>query len=77
MRRFYYDTAAAADAIHIGILKMIVPTSQIVFGSDYPWAEPSRIAAGLLTSGLTPQELQAVYRDNAFKLMPELLGQSN
>ncbi len=71
-RRFYYDTAAAADAIHIGILKMIVPSSQIVFGSDYPWVEPARIAAALQTSGLTPQELQAVYRENAFKLMPEL-----
>ncbi|MCC6193420.1 MAG: amidohydrolase [Burkholderiales bacterium] len=73
-RRFFYDTAAAADGIHIGILKMIVPTSQIVFGSDYPWGDPARIAGGLQTSGLTPQELQAVYRDNAFRLMPELRG---
>ena len=71
-RRFYYDTAAAADAIHMGILKMIVPSSQIVFGSDYPWAEPARIAAGLQNSGLTAAELQAVYRDNAFGVMPEL-----
>lgn len=73
-RRFYYDTAAAADAVHIGILKMIVPTSQIVFGSDYPWVEPHRISAGLQTSGLTPEELRAVYRDNAFQLMPHLRG---
>jgi 6-methylsalicylate decarboxylase len=71
-RRFYYDTAAAADAIHIGILKMIVPPSQIVFGSDYPWVEPAKIAAGLETSGLTPQELQAVYRGNALQMMPKL-----
>lgn len=71
-RRFFYDTAAAADAIHMGTLKMIVPMSQVVFGSDYPWAEPTRITAGLQSSGLTPAELQAVYRDNAFGLMPEL-----
>ncbi|MGH7186729.1 MAG: amidohydrolase family protein, partial [Pseudomonadota bacterium] len=71
-RRFYYDTAAAADAIHIGILKLVVPSSQIVFGSDYPWADPARIAAGLQTAGLSPQELLAIYRENAFKLMPEL-----
>lgn len=69
-RRFHYDTAAAADAVHMGILKMVVPNSQILFGSDYPWVEPAKIAQGLESSGLTPQELQAVYRDNAFRLMP-------
>ncbi|EHP44689.1 twin-arginine translocation pathway signal protein [Cupriavidus basilensis OR16] len=64
-RRFFYDTAAAADAIHMGILKLVVPPTQIVFGSDFPWVEPVKIAAGLESSGLTPQDLQAVYRDNA------------
>ena len=68
-RRFYYDTAAAADAIHMGTLKMIVPNSQILFGSDYPWAEPAKIAQGLEKSGFTPRELQAVYRDNALKML--------
>ncbi|MFZ4286452.1 amidohydrolase family protein [Variovorax sp. HJSM1_2] len=69
-RRFYYDTAAAADAVHMGILKMIVPTSQIVFGSDFPWVEPAKIAEGLERSGLSASELQAIYRDNARALMP-------
>jgi len=73
-RRFYYDTAAAADAVHMGILKMMVPTSQIVFGSDYPWVEPHRIAQGLESAGLTPQELRAIYRDNAMQLVPQLRG---
>ncbi|WP_427307004.1 amidohydrolase family protein [Cupriavidus sp. H39] len=74
-RRFFYDTAAAADAIHMGILKLVVPPTQIVFGSDYPWVEPAKIVAGLQTSGLTAQELQAVLRDNAFRVMPELRQQ--
>lgn len=65
LRRFYYDTAAAADAVHMGILKMVVPTSQIVFGSDFPWVEPARIVEGLEKSGLSASELQAIYRDNA------------
>jgi predicted TIM-barrel fold metal-dependent hydrolase len=74
LRRFYYDTAAAADAVHMGILKLVVPTTQIVYGSDYPWGDPVRITAGLQASGLTPAELQAVFRDNAFVLMPSLKG---
>ncbi|MNV86391.1 Amidohydrolase [compost metagenome] len=49
----------------MGILKMIVPTSQIVFGSDFPWVEPARIVEGLEKSGLSASELQAIYRDNA------------
>lgn len=58
----------------MGILKMIIPNSQILFGSDYPWAEPAKIAAGLQASGLTAEELRAVYRENALKLMPQLRG---
>lgn len=68
-RRFYYDTAAAADAVHMGILKMIVPHSQILFGSDYPWVEPARIAKGLEQSGFTADELKAIYRTNALKML--------
>ena len=68
-RRFYYDTAAAADAVHMGILKMIVPNSQILFGSDYPWVEPAKIAQGLEGAGFTPRELQAIYRENAVKML--------
>ena len=68
-RRFYYDTAAAAAAVHMGILKMIVPNSQILFGSDYPWVEPAKIAQGLEGAGFTPRELQAIYRENAVKML--------
>ncbi|MDE1925840.1 MAG: amidohydrolase, partial [Burkholderiales bacterium] len=68
-RRFYYDTAAAADAIHMNILKMIVPTTQILFGSDFPWVDPARIAAGLETAGLSADELKAIYRGNASRVL--------
>ena len=30
LRRFYYDTAAASDTLHIGILKLAVSMSQIL-----------------------------------------------
>ena len=70
-RRFYYDTAAAADAVHMGILKMMVPSTQILFGSDYPWVEPAKIAQGLETSGLTQQELESVYRTNALRMFAQ------
>ncbi len=70
LRRFYYDTAAAADPLHIGILKLAVPISQIVFGTDFPWGGPVNIAEGLRKSGLTAAELRAIDRENGVKLVP-------
>ena len=72
LRRFYYDTAAAADPLHIGILKLAIPTTQILFGTDLPWGVPANIAEGLKNSGLTAPELRAIDRENGLKLVPRL-----
>ena len=37
LRRFYYDTAQVANAVTIRALANLVPVSQIVFGTDYPY----------------------------------------
>lgn len=70
LRRFYYDTASASDPVHIAQVKMVVGASQIVFGTDFPWGRPSRIAAELERSGLTAEELAGVDRENALKFLP-------
>jgi predicted TIM-barrel fold metal-dependent hydrolase len=72
LRRFYYDTAAANDSLHIGILKLAVPNSQILFGTDYPWGNAGNIAAGLQKTSLTAAELRAIDRGNALKIWPKL-----
>ena len=72
LRRFFYDTAAANDSLHIGILKLAVPTSQILFGTDYPWGNAGNIAAGLQKANLSPAELRAIDRENALKIWPSL-----
>jgi len=72
LRRFYYDTAAASDTLHLGILKLAVPTSQILFGTDYPWGNPAAMAQSLRRSGLDAKELLAIERENAVKIWPSL-----
>jgi predicted TIM-barrel fold metal-dependent hydrolase len=72
LRRFYYDTAAANDSLHMGILKLAIPISQVLFGSDYPWGSAAATAAGLQRSGLTAAELRAIYRENALRIFPKL-----
>jgi predicted TIM-barrel fold metal-dependent hydrolase len=69
LRRFYYDTAASANPVNIQSLKMLVGTSQIVFGTDHPFGNSSNIAAALQKVGLTADELRGIDRDNAVRMM--------
>jgi 6-methylsalicylate decarboxylase len=71
IRRFYYDTAGSANPVQMQSLKLLVPASQIVFGTDFPFANPAATVAGLETSGFTQEELRGVYRGNAAKFLPK------
>lgn len=71
LRRFYYDTAAATDPVHLGLLKMVVPSTQIVFGTDVPWGTPANIVASLQRSGLSAEELRGVDRENGLRILPK------
>src|SRR5438874_4456613 len=71
VRRFYYDTAGAANPIQIQSLKLLVPSSQIVFGTDFPFGNVSATAAGMQSCGLSAAELRGVLRDNALKFLPK------
>ena len=71
VRRFYYDTAGSANPVQMQSLKLLVPTSQIVFGTDFPFANPSATVTGVDASGFTAQELRGIYRENALKFLPK------
>src|SRR5262245_1002568 len=71
VRRFYYDTAGSANPVQMQSLKLLVPTAQIVFGTDFPFANPSATVTGVDASGFTPQELRGIYRENALKFLPK------
>ena len=71
VKRFYYDTAGSANYVQIQALKLLVPDSQILFGTDFPFGNPAGTVAGLQASGLKAEELQAIYRDNAVRILPQ------
>jgi len=52
-------------------LKSFVGVSQILFGSDYPFGDPAQVARGMEHCGFTVEELRAIDRDNALKLLPK------
>ncbi len=71
LRRFYYDIAQSFQAPTLLGLKKLVPLSQIVFGSDYPFRTIEEHVKGLRESGVfNTSELRAVERDNALHLLP-------
>jgi predicted TIM-barrel fold metal-dependent hydrolase len=71
LRRFYYDTAQSTNPPLMQALKLLVPTSQIVFGTDFPFANGGAQLAGLQSCGLSAAELRGIYRDNAIRMMPQ------
>jgi predicted TIM-barrel fold metal-dependent hydrolase len=72
LRRFYYDTAGSTNPIQMTALRQLIGMSQIVFGTDFPFGRSANIAAGLEESGVfNAEELRAVDRGNALKLLPK------
>jgi predicted TIM-barrel fold metal-dependent hydrolase len=71
LRRFYYDTAQIANAVTIRALADLVPTSQIVFGTDYPYRTAAEHVAGLAKAFDGPT-LRAIERDNALRILLNL-----
>lgn len=71
LKRYYYDTAQVANAVTISALAKLVPTSQIVFGTDFPYRTAAEHVRGLATA-FGAEDLKAIDRDNAVRLMPRL-----
>jgi predicted TIM-barrel fold metal-dependent hydrolase len=70
LRRFYYDTAQAAMAPPMAALKRVVPVSQILFGTDYPYRTAAEHVEELRASKVfNAKELAAIEHDNAAKLL--------
>ena len=71
VRRFHYDTAGSANPVQLQSLKLLVPASQIVFGTDTPLASLPATVVGVRTSGLNVEEQRGVYRENLLAILPE------
>jgi predicted TIM-barrel fold metal-dependent hydrolase len=74
LKRFYYDLAGAANPGAIASLLKLVSTSQVLFGTDFPPGGSSVTYTKALTEiGMFSQnDLRAIDRDNALRLLPRL-----
>src|SRR3954468_17223822 len=71
LQRFYYDTAQIANAVTIDALVKLVPVSQVVFGSDYPYRTSEEHVKGL-AGRFNAADLKMIERDNALRILTRL-----
>ena len=73
-KKFFYDTAGAANRGAIASLLELVGTSHVLFGTDFPPGGTNlAVAKALADLGFfTAADLRAIERDNAVRLLPRL-----
>ncbi len=72
LKRLYFDTANGAWAGAMAGLLTLVPFSQIMFGSDFPYFTAAMTAAGLARFGYSERRMAAIDSGTALKLLPRL-----
>jgi predicted TIM-barrel fold metal-dependent hydrolase len=74
IRKLFYNTAQSADPENLGALLNLVPDTQILFGTDYPYLQPPVTIEPMKDLGFDAERMQAIARDNALRLFPRLRG---
>ena len=69
LKRFYYDTAQAANPIAMASLTQLIDVSHIVYGTDYPYRTGLEHVKGL-SKIFNAAELRAIDRENALRILP-------
>jgi 6-methylsalicylate decarboxylase len=70
LRGFFYDTAQAANPLALGTLLKLVPSTQILFGSDAPWRDQMEQLRAIEAMRLGPSVTEAIRQGNARRLLP-------
>ena len=74
LKRFYYDTAQASHRHAMSSIRELVDVSQLLFGTDFPFRNAGDHVRGLRDCGFSADELQAIERGNAERLLPRWRG---
>jgi predicted TIM-barrel fold metal-dependent hydrolase len=71
-KKLYYDVANGTSPSPLAALTDLVPQSQILFGSDFPFVMIETTTGPLEQAALSASQMQAINRDNAERLFPRL-----
>src|SRR5262249_52416295 len=70
--KFYYDLAQGNTPGQIAALLKMAPISQVLYGTDFPFALSAETNEGIAAYPFTAEELRAIERDNALRLLPRI-----
>jgi 6-methylsalicylate decarboxylase len=74
VQKFYYEIAQGNLPGQLAALLKLVPVSQLLFGSDYPYRDAIEAADGLNAYPFSDAERLSINRETALRLMPGLAG---
>jgi predicted TIM-barrel fold metal-dependent hydrolase len=75
VKKLYFDVSNAAYPAALDALLDVVPVSQILFGTDYPFVKVATTVAGLNQyARFSKSDLEALNRGNAMRLFPRVKG---
>ena len=70
LKKFYYDVAQIEHPMGLAAITRMVPISQILWGTDFPFRPGSAYVKGLSEFGFSKDDLRKIERDNALALLP-------
>jgi 6-methylsalicylate decarboxylase len=70
LQRFHYDVAQIAHPMALAALTRLVPISQILWGTDFPFRFGTEYVKGLSEFGFDADDLRKIDRENALRLLP-------
>lgn len=72
IEKLHYDITTSTSRATLDAIKDTVPTTQLLFGSDYPYLPVAQTVQGLEQYGFATADLAAINRGNAELLFPRL-----
>jgi 6-methylsalicylate decarboxylase len=72
LKKFYYDTAQANNPGALAAIMNLVPETQVMFGSDFPFRAAEFAVGGLGAYKFSRSERAAIDRGNALRIIPGL-----
>ena len=71
-RKFYYELAQGNTAGQLAALFKMVPVSQVLYGTDFPYRDGAEANNAMAEWGFGKADLQAIEQGTARKLLPNL-----
>jgi 6-methylsalicylate decarboxylase len=72
VQKYYYEIAQGNLPGQFAALLKIIPVSQLMFGSDYPYRDGTEAVDGLNAYQFSDAERASINRETALKLLPRL-----